>query len=118
MAFLIGSLYYTILTGSSLQGTLGKAAVRLKVCVFEGKSIDHGRAFARRFCGQVLLWLFLLVAVAVAVGGVAATRDGAILLGILVFFVAIAVVYIPVIFSSRRQTLYDMMVWTIVVERD
>jgi uncharacterized RDD family membrane protein YckC len=116
MAFLIGSLYYTILTGSSLQGTLVKAAVRLKVCVFEGKRIDHGRAFARRFCGQVLLWLFLLVAV--AVGGVAATRDGAILLGILVFFVGIAVVYIPVIFSSRRQTLYDMMVGTVVVEKD
>jgi uncharacterized RDD family membrane protein YckC len=118
LSLLIDLLYFTILTGSSLQGTLGKAALGLKVCDLEGKRIDYARAFARHLCELVLLWLFALVGVGLIIVGTVASSVGAMLLGILVSFVGLFLNYLPVIFSSRRQTLYDMIVGTVVVEKD
>lgn len=114
---LVAVLYFAILTGSSLQGTLGKAILSLRVCDLEGKPISFGRAFWRYFCEQVLQGLFGFVAGFIM--GAAQFSGGAVLFGILVLFVELFVIYIiPVIFSSRRQTLYDMIVGTVVVEKD
>jgi len=117
LSLLIDLLYFTILTGSSLQGTLGKAALGLKVCDLEGKRIDYARAFARHLCEQVLLWALGFV-VGLIIAGTAAESVGAVLFGILVLFVGLFLIYLPAISSSRRQTLYDMVVGTVVVEKD
>lgn len=48
--FFISWLYYAMLDSSSLQGTIGKRLVGLKVCDLEGKRISFLRASARYAC--------------------------------------------------------------------
>jgi uncharacterized RDD family membrane protein YckC len=48
--FLAGWLYYTVSECSSLQGTVGKAILKLKVTDLDGRKIGWGRANLRYVC--------------------------------------------------------------------
>ena len=49
VTFFGGWLYEALLTSSSLQATLGKLALGLRVTDLQGQGIDFGRATARHF---------------------------------------------------------------------
>jgi len=63
---LAGCLYYVLLESSSLQATLGKKALDLKVTDLNGERIGFGRALGRLF-GHILSFLFLGIGFAMAV---------------------------------------------------
>lgn len=61
-----GCLYYVLLESSSMQATLGKRAVGIKVTDLHGERIDFGRALGRMF-GHILSFLTFSVGFAMAV---------------------------------------------------
>jgi uncharacterized RDD family membrane protein YckC/Tfp pilus assembly major pilin PilA len=67
LALLIaGCLYYVLLESSSMQATLGKRAVGIKVTDLHGERIDFGRALGRMF-GHILSFITFSVGFAMAV---------------------------------------------------
>jgi uncharacterized RDD family membrane protein YckC len=60
LGILIGWLYYASMESSSLQGTLGKAAVGIKVTDLHGQRIGFARASGRHFA-KIISALILLV---------------------------------------------------------
>ena len=58
--FAVWWLYYALLEASSMQGTLGKMAVRMKVTDVHGNSISFGRA-SGRFFGKLLSVMTLYI---------------------------------------------------------
>ncbi|MEC1564953.1 RDD family protein [Bacillus velezensis] len=48
-SFVISILYFSLLTASKMQGTLGKALLGLKVVIEDGGRISIGQAFGRAF---------------------------------------------------------------------
>jgi uncharacterized RDD family membrane protein YckC/Tfp pilus assembly major pilin PilA len=67
LALLIGGcLYYVLLESSSMQATLGKRAVGIKVTDLDGERIDFGRALGRMF-GHILSFITFSIGFAMAV---------------------------------------------------
>ncbi|MBS0421601.1 MAG: RDD family protein [Proteobacteria bacterium] len=62
----VGCLYYALMESSSLQATLGKKALDLKVTDLNGERIGLGRALGRLF-GHILSYLILGIGFAMAV---------------------------------------------------
>jgi len=60
LGILIGWLYFAGLEGSSMQATLGKKLVNLKVCDLNGDPIGFGRATGRYFA-KILSAIVLLI---------------------------------------------------------
>jgi uncharacterized RDD family membrane protein YckC len=57
---LIGTLYYTILPTTNLQGTIGKLAIGAKVVDSNGNKISSGQSFIR-FIGQIISVIVLFI---------------------------------------------------------
>jgi uncharacterized RDD family membrane protein YckC len=60
MSGLCAWLYFALLESSKLQGTLGKAALNIRVTDLDGRRISFGRATGRHF-GKWLSGLTLLI---------------------------------------------------------
>ncbi|MGJ9459641.1 RDD family protein [Oceanobacillus sp. CF4.6] len=64
--FLIGAIYYTTLTSSSIQGTIGKVLIGAKVTDKHGNQISFGHSVGRFFAyflsGIILFLGFIMVA--------------------------------------------------------
>lgn len=65
-AAVCGVLYYAVLESSSMQATLGKKALDLKVTDLHGERIGFGRALGRLF-GQILSFMLFGIGFAMAV---------------------------------------------------
>lgn len=119
-AYLIPFVYYTVLPASSYQATYGKRAMGLKIVTLQGERLSKAQAFIRILL-MMLLPIAGLVAISLSFGGMAIgyKDDLAASIGI-AWLLTIPVIlfgpYLTVFFNPLKQTLYDMIVKTIVVK--
>ncbi|MBO0681968.1 MAG: RDD family protein [Candidatus Dormibacteraeota bacterium] len=121
--------YFAGLESSSLQGTLGKAAVGIVVTQSRGKKVGFWRAtgnFALRalsfgiVLGLLVFGAVLFVAGAAIIGGgsVPPLSGGTVLLLLLGILVSLAVILVPSAVTPRRQSVHNLITGTLVVRRD
>ena len=83
LGFITGWLYEAFLTSSSLQATLGKVVLGLRVTDVQGQRIDFGRATIRHFAKYLSAFI-------------------------------LAVGYLMVAFTEKKQGLHDILAGTLV----
>ena len=113
-------LYFVILNSSSLQATYGKKWLGLKLIQTSGETVTKLQAFLRLLYSSIvpfaLIGLFTL-----SIGGMAINYKDemgsaigiAFVIGMLLIIIG---PYLLALFNPLKQTLYDFMVKTIVVE--
>ncbi|MHB9131410.1 MAG: RDD family protein [Armatimonadota bacterium] len=99
-------LYKAIMESSSLQGTLGKMALGIKVTDMSGDRVDFGRASLRFFALTGIGYLGILIA---TFTGIAIIQTLASLYG-LISCLAVA-------FTDEKQGFHDMIAGTLVVKK-
>lgn len=120
--------YFAGLESSSLQGTLGKAAVGIVVTQSRGKKVSFWRATGNFVLRAISLGIVLAVLVFVGVlfvagaaiiGGGGVNLNGTVVvLFLLAVLVSLAVVLLPGALTPRRQNLHNLLTGTLVVRRD
>ncbi len=124
-----GWLYFALLESGERQGTLGKMALGLIVTDLDQKRIGFGRATARAFMRSVIplvasgIYLTVIAANFSTLNNFDADLDatqayvGTILVGTLIFLIAICVPFVMAAFTKKKQTLHDMVTSTLVLRK-
>lgn len=119
-AYVIPFVYFTVMPASFHQATYGKKAMGLRLVTVQGERLSKAQAFVR-----VLLTMVIpiagLVAISISFGGMALgyKEEMAASIGV-AWLLALPFIlfgpYLTVFFNPLKQTLYDMIVKTIVVK--
>lgn len=119
-AFVVPFVYHTVMPASQLRATYGKKWMGLKLVTIQGERLTKAQAFIR-----VLLTMVIpvsgLIAVSLSFGGMAANfkEELAASAGIALVLAIPLIIwgpYLTVFFNPLKQTLFDMIVKTIVVK--
>lgn len=119
-AYVLPFVYFTVMPASAHQATYGKKSMGLKLVTMQGERLTKAQAFIR-----VLLTMIIpiagVVAVSLSFGGMAINykEEFAASVG-LAWLIAIPAIllgpYLTVFFNPLKQTLFDMIVKTVVVK--
>ena len=121
LSFVIPYAYYTVLHGSSRKATFGKQAMGLWLVTVQGEQLTKIQAFIRILITALLPIGGIILLGLSAAGMVHQYKDDlqdsiviAILIGVLLVYV---VPFALVFFNPKRQTLFDMICKTCVINR-
>lgn len=119
-AYIIPFVYYTILPASDMQATYGKRTMGLKIKTIHGERLTKIQSFVRVLLMMVIPIMGIL-AITLTFGGMAVgyKENLAPSLGI-AWLIALMLIlfgpYLTALFNPSKQTLFDMIVKTIVVK--
>jgi uncharacterized RDD family membrane protein YckC len=119
---LLPFIYFTYFHSTEAGATLGKKAMKIKLVSSSGARVSAAMAFVRclltlvvPFVGYALVGLSTVSAIASGNEGMIGISAVAIVLG---FFIAAFGPYLMIFFNNERQSLFDIMCRTRVVERN
>lgn len=119
-AYVLPFVYFTVMPASAHQATYGKKAMGLKLVTVQGERLTKAQAFIR-----VLLTMLVpiagVVAVSISFGGMAINYKEELAASVgLAWLIAIPAIltgpYLTAFFNPLKQTLFDMIVKTVVVK--
>jgi uncharacterized RDD family membrane protein YckC len=119
-AYVLPFVYFTVMPASTHQATFGKKAMGLKLVTVQGERLTKAQAFIR-----VLLTMIIpiagIIAVSLSFGGMAINYKeefaASVGLALLIAIPAILIgPYLTVFFNPLKQTLFDLIVKTVVVK--
>jgi uncharacterized RDD family membrane protein YckC len=120
IAYVLPFAYFTVLPASKHQATYGKRAVGLKIVTVQGECLTKIQAFIR-FLLMMVVPTAGLLAISLSFGSMALSykEDLATSIG-LAWLIAIPLIvlgpYMVAFFNPQKQTLYDLIVKTVVVK--
>ena len=112
--------YYTLMHSSEKQATYGKVAMKLKIVTVQGERLTRIQAFIRVMLTAIIPIIGLLLLVFSAAGMSSQYKtDLQPSIGISIFITALVIYLGPfamIFFTSQRQTLFDLICKTLVIE--
>ncbi len=121
IGYIIPFVYFTVMPASEERATYGKKAMGLKLLTVQGERLSKSQAFIRVLLTMVIPMTGLL-AITISLGGMAVgyKDEFATSVGI-AWLIAMPLIvfgpYVTAFFNPNKQTLYDMIVKTVVVKR-
>ena len=120
VAYILPFVYFTVLPASKYQATYGKRAVGLKIVTVQGECLTKTQAFIRFLLTMVIPTAGLL-AISFSFGSMALSykEDLATSIGLAWLFAIPLILFGPYMvafFNPLKQTLYDLIVKTVVVK--
>ena len=119
-SFCLPYAYFTVLHASSEQATFGKRWMGLKIVTLQGETLTKTQSFMRVLL-SFLLPIAAILAIVLSLGSMALTykdsmHDSIGLAVILAIPVALWGPYLTIYFNPLKQTLFDLMMKTIVIK--
>jgi uncharacterized RDD family membrane protein YckC len=119
-AYLIPFFYHTVLPASKNAATYGKKIMGLKILTLQGEILSRSQAFIRILL-IMLLPLVGVIAISLSLGGMAIGYKDSLAASIgVAWILTVPIVligpYLTVFFNPQKQTLYDIIVKTIVIK--
>ena len=112
--------YFTILHASKEQSTFGKRWMGLRIVTLQGETLSKTQSFMRVLLTS-LLPLVAIIAIALSLGSMALTYKDSMhesigLAAVLAIPAALCGPYLTIYFNPLKQTLFDLMMKTIVIK--
>lgn len=120
IAFVAPVTYHTIMPASNLKATYGKKLMGIKLITIQGEKLEKIQAFTRVILTMIVPIIGIFIAF-LSIGGMAISfkadfESSALIAFILAMPIIFWGPYLTVYFNSSKQTLFDMIVKTIVVK--
>jgi uncharacterized RDD family membrane protein YckC len=119
-SFCLPYAYFTILHASKEQSTFGKRWLGMRIVTLQGETLSKTQAFMRVLL-TFMLPIVAIIAILLSLGSMAFTYKDSMHESIgLAFILAIPVAlwgpYLTIYFNPLKQTLFDLMIKTIVIK--
>ena len=120
LSYIAPFVYLTVMPASSKQATYGKAWMGLKLVTIQGERLTRTQAFIRVLMTTIIPFV-AVISISIAFGGMALQSKAELGASIgVAWLIALPVVllgpYLLVFFNPQKQTLFDLIVKTIVVK--